>query len=368
MNLADLTAEMGATELWNQIPFSYPKWKARIKNRIRVRERQHWATELQIPLDDVNTIPSSTGIVNHGNGLHAHHAFWFRYDAVAHYLRHPESFGHFYKGCPMCGYPRDSPLHWLECTGSQLEASDAARLATSQAKITRAEQIALSHAKGGVPASEKADCAIPGAPRRLLTITGRRVHLSYSCATDLQQHMARIRRIRTKYLVRHLEAHPQPTPPPRPAKHRLSVEERDKLVLEWYNETDNDKWTAKRAALVTAWSRPTIDRWVSDLISREVITDSYGTSKRARVSLETPIVTRIREIYAEPDVKARWKLIRLLLDKKYATKNKVDYWSRSHVDRIIRLLKTENGKKFPTLSKLAGVKNNLKPTIPEKPP
>ena len=100
-----LIEELSATELWNANPFSYPKWKTHIKARIHIQERLHWATELHIPLKDVNTIPSHAPIVNHGPCTHAHHDFWFRYDAVAHYLKHPDKFGHFYKGCPMCGHP-----------------------------------------------------------------------------------------------------------------------------------------------------------------------------------------------------------------------------------------------------------------------
>ena len=71
------------------------------------------------------------------------------------------------------------------------------------------------------------------------------------------------------------------------------------------------------------------------MTKQKVITDTYGAAKKACKSPETPIVIRIREIYAETDTKARWKLIRLLLDKKYAKKREMPQWSRSHVDKII---------------------------------
>ena len=108
----------------------------------------------------------------------------------------------------------------------------------------------------------------------------------------------------------------------KPAKTRLSDTERDKRVLDWYNETDNAKWNEKQDTLIAAWSRPTVDRWMSNMIEQKVIMDTYGAAKKARKSPETPIVIRICEIYAETDTKARWKLIWLLLDKKYPKKKR----------------------------------------------
>ena len=109
-----LPTDFNLQEAWNTEAedFLYPLWKSLVKTAIRNRQRMRWAAALDIPINDVNTIPSSAKIVMQGEGLRSYHAFWFRYDVVAHYMNHPAELGHLHQNCPMCEYPRDSPLHW----------------------------------------------------------------------------------------------------------------------------------------------------------------------------------------------------------------------------------------------------------------
>ena len=236
-----------------------------------------WSKALDIPLNDVNTIPSSAKIVTQGEGLLSYHAFWFRYDVVAHYMNHPNELGHLHKNCPMCEYPRDSPLHWLECSGDNLTPKEKTTLKRAQLDLVA---LNLECTRTPIQVHEEASSLDPAKKRRYLFLTGRCADLSYGQATAAQTSMARIRRIRTKYREQYNEMFPPVEPTCPPGKSILQQKEtRNALLQDWQNSSPSSK-EEKWKKMVTDHSRSTIDRWMRKGITENVITETYGMVKR----------------------------------------------------------------------------------------
>lgn len=257
----------------------------------------------------------------------------------------------------MCEYPRDSPLHWLECSGDNLTPKEKTTLKRAQLDLVA---LNLECTRTPIQVHEEASSLDPAKKRRYLFLTGRCADLSYGQATAAQTSMARIRRIRTKYREQYNEMFPPVEPTRPPGKSILQQKEtRNALLQDWQNSSPSSK-EEKWKKMVTDHSRSTIDRWMRKGITENVITETYGMVKR---QVEPQLQTRIREIYTETSHAKRWKLVRQLLDKKYAAKKESKHWSRNQVDRTVKKMKDKTGAPLCSLFVLTGCPNNRTPEI-----
>jgi hypothetical protein len=277
-----LLVELKLTDHWQDLKKvntdpenNLKKWKQVVKTVIINRERTHWASNLKIPLPEVNTVPSTLKVTTLGEGIKAHHSFFLRYDYVAHYLRH-KGLSHYHKNCPLCLYPRDSPKHRLVCTATEAPIEVITTILKHQATIQRIWEKVKIPISIVDPTRDQFDIAQDDfvlEDRRLLVLTGTKVDLTYSDATYLQRSIASLRRIHCQFSKDYREKHPVIYEGS--GKKRLNCLQRERRINEIFASSTYAEAKSLRNILLNEWSKTQIDRWIKTMVVEKKLAHNW---------------------------------------------------------------------------------------------